>query len=154
VVARTFAKAWGLAGLRIGYAAACPELVGYLHKVRPMYEVNTVAVAVLEQMLEHADAVRASVERLNAGRDGLLAAMDALGLPTLHAKGNFAHVRFGDHEPAVHEALAGLVLYRRHSNDACLRGFSRLSATTPARFQPIIQQIRKVVAGQAGEDQR
>src|SRR5262249_55964526 len=51
VVARTFAKAWGLAGLRIGYGVAAPACAKLLHKVRPMYEVNTLAVAVMERML-------------------------------------------------------------------------------------------------------
>jgi histidinol-phosphate aminotransferase len=152
VVARTFAKAWGVAGLRIGYAAACPELTGVLHKTRPMYEVNSVAVAVMERMLDHVDEVLASVARLNEGRDAFLAAMDRLGLPTVHARGNFAHVLFGSHGPAVHQALAGLALYRGDSNDTCLKGYSRFSATTRERFQPIIQRIEQVVAGSTAED--
>jgi histidinol-phosphate aminotransferase len=147
VVARTFAKAWGLAGLRIGYAAACPELVAHLHKVRPMYEVNTMAVAVVEGMLDHGADILASVERLNQGRDAFLTAMDSFGLETIHSRGNFAHVRFGQHGPAVHDALGDIVLYRRESQDACLKGYSRFSATTTERFRPIIERIRAVVLG-------
>lgn len=146
VVARTFAKAWGVAGLRIGYGVANAAVTRLLHKVRPMYEVNTVAVAMMERLLDHADAMRASVLRLTAGRNAFLDAMEGLGFRVLRARGNFLHVAFGTHAAAVHAALADLVLYRRDSNDPCLKGFSRFSATTEERFQPVIERIRSVVA--------
>lgn len=147
VVARTFAKAWGLAGLRIGYAAATPAVAHVLHQVRSMYEVNTVAVAVMERMLDHRDEMLASVRRLNAGRDGFLAVMRALGLRTLPGHGNFLHVAFGAHAPAVHAALSDMVLYRRDSREPCLAGFSRFSSTTAELFRPVIERIREVVGG-------
>jgi histidinol-phosphate aminotransferase len=146
VVARTFAKAWGLAGLRIGYCAAHPALVRLLHKVRPMYEVNTVAVAMMQRMLPHVDAMLASVARLNAGRDAFLDAMAGLGFPVVRARGNFAHAAFGVHAPAIHRALESLVLYRRDAPEPCLRGYSRFSATTRERFGPIVDRIRGAVA--------
>jgi len=145
VIARTFAKAWGLAGLRIGYAIGSREVIELLHKVRPMYEVNTLAVAVTERILDYSDEMRASVRRLNAGRDAFLARMECLGLRTFHARGNFLHVAFGVHAPAVHAALEGVVLYRRDFQEPCLRGFSRFSATTEEAFQPVIAAIERVI---------
>jgi histidinol-phosphate aminotransferase len=147
VVARTFAKAWGMAGLRIGYAISHPDMAKLLHKVRPMYEVNTVAVAAMERMLDFAGEVEDSVRRLNAGRDGFLDAMEALGLQVLRAKGNFLHVAFGEKAAAVHAALADKVLYRKDDPyNSALKGYSRFSATTPELFAPIIATIRKVIA--------
>lgn len=146
IVARTFAKAWGLAGLRIGYAIAHEETAALLHKVRPMYEANTVAVAVIERMLDHVGEMTASVARLNAGRDGFLDAMEALALPTVRAKGNFLHVSFGSFEADVYRALAPVVLYRRDGGDECLGGYSRFSATTPALFAPLIERISHVIS--------
>lgn len=145
VVTGTFAKAWGLAGLRIGYAVSCADIARLLHKVRPMYEVNTVAVAVAYKMLDHVDEVMASVGRLNAGRDAFIGEMRSLGLRTLAAHGNFLHVAFGSIANTVHERLKNMVLYRLDGGDGCLKGFSRFSATTVERFQPIIRQIQQVV---------
>jgi histidinol-phosphate aminotransferase len=145
VVARTFAKAWGLAGLRIGYAVAHPTVAALLHKVRSMYEVNTLAVVVVERLLDCRQEMLASVARLNAGRDGFLDAMEALDLPTLRACGNFLHVAFGPAAEAVHAALHDLVLYRKDGGEGCLSGYSRFSATTPSLFEPIISRIRGVV---------
>jgi histidinol-phosphate aminotransferase len=150
-IARTFAKAWGLAGLRVGYVVAQPALVSLLHKVRPMYEVNTLAVAAIERMLDHAADMEASVRRLLAGRDAFLSAMRGLGFRTLRTHGNFLHVGFGDHARAVHAALQDLVLYRRDFSEPCLQGFSRFSATTEAGFQPVIDRIRQTVSAERHE---
>jgi histidinol-phosphate aminotransferase len=147
IVARTFAKAWGLAGLRIGHAVAHPSMATLLHKVRPMYEVNTVAATVVERLLDFEGEMLASVARLNAGRNQLLDAMEGLRLPTIRARGNFMHVAFGAAEPRVYESLKSLVLYRRDGGDGCLRGYSRFSATTPELVAPIIERIEDVVRG-------
>lgn len=145
IVAQTFSKAWGLAGLRIGYCAACPDLVQFLHKVRPMYEVNTLAVAVVDRMLDFSNEMLKSVQRLNAGKVAFLSAMKFLGFKVLQGHGNFLHVAFGSHASQIHEALKKRVLYRQNFNEPCLRGFSRFSAATVELFQPVIECIRSVI---------
>lgn len=149
VVSRSTGKAWGMAGLRIGYGIASPEVVRVLHKVRPMYETSTVAVHAFECMLDHVDAMQASVARLLAGKALFLGEMDRLGFQTLTGAGNFLHVAFGAKAARVHAALAGKVMYRQDFADACLKGFSRFSATTPALFAPVIERIRAAVEGKA-----
>lgn len=141
VVARSTGKAWGLAGLRIGYAIASPEVAVMLHKVRPMYEVNTVAVHAFQRMLDHSDAMQASVGRLMEGKALFLGAMIAMGFKTLSGRGNFLHVAFGDRAPQVHAALASRVYYRQDFAEPCLKGFSRFSCTTPELFAPVIERI-------------
>jgi len=145
VVVRTFAKAWGISGLRIGYAVSCPVVARLLHKVRPMYEVNTVAVVLAERLLDFRDEVLASVQRINAGRDAFLEEMQSLQLRTLKTHGNFLHVAFGRYASAVHAELKKVVLYRLDFSDLCLKDFSRFSATTVERFQPVVEHIRQAV---------
>jgi histidinol-phosphate aminotransferase len=145
VVARSTGKAWGMAGLRIGYGIASPEVAVMLHKVRPMYEVNTVAVHAFERMLDHSDTMQASVGRLMEGKALFLGAMIAMGFKTLSGRGNFLHVAFGPHAPKVHAALADMVLYRQDFAEPCLKGFSRFSCTTPTLFAPVIERIRDAV---------
>lgn len=144
VVARSTGKAWGLAGLRIGYAAASPEVAKILHKVRPMYEVNTVAVHAFARMLDHAGDMMDSVKRLQAGKALFLSAMDKLGYQTLKGQGNFMHVAFGARAEKVHAALEPMVYYRKDFSEPCLKGFSRFSATTPELFKPLIDIISEV----------
>ena len=142
IVTRSTGKAWGLAGFRIGYAAASTPVAHALHKVRAMYETSTFAAAVFENMIEHEDAMRQSVARLEAGKALFLDAMERLGYRVLRGAGNFLHVAFGADAPAVHAALKGHVYYRVDFKEPCLAGFSRFSATTPALFEPVIERIR------------
>jgi len=146
VVCRSTGKAWGMAGLRIGYGVASPEVARALHKVRPMYEVNTVAVHAFERMLDHVDAMEASVARLQAGKSLFLDAMQALNFGVLHGAGNFCHVAFGERADAVHAALDGKVMYRKNFAEPCLKGYSRFSATTPELFGSVIAMIQRAAA--------
>ncbi|MBU6298861.1 MAG: aminotransferase class I/II-fold pyridoxal phosphate-dependent enzyme [Alphaproteobacteria bacterium] len=144
-VARTAAKAWGMSGLRIGWGISSPAVTAMMHKVRPMYECSTIAMAALEVMIDHEDTSRASVARLEAGKKVFLDAMEELGLRVLRGKGNFMHVAFGAHAEAVHTRLSTLCYYRRDFKEPCLKGFSRFSSTTAELFQPIIKAISEVV---------
>ena len=145
VVARTFAKAWGLAGLRFGYAATNRQIAEFLHKARPMYEVNTLAVVFMERMLDHAPSMLASVARLNAGKAYFLKAMDEFGFETLQGEGNFLHVAFGAQQDKIVHALSKRVLFRHDFSEPCLRGYSRFSSTTVDLFRPVIDIIADAV---------
>lgn len=145
VVCRSTGKAWGMAGLRIGYVAAHPRVAQLLHKARSMYEVGAFPAAVFDRMLDHQREMYDSVARLQDGKAMFLAAMNDLGLRTLAGQGNFLHVAFGIHAEAVHAALADIVLYRRDFAEPCLNGFSRFTATTSSLFEPMIKRIKAVI---------
>jgi histidinol-phosphate aminotransferase len=140
VVTRTFAKAWGLAGLRIGYAAAHPDMAATLHKVRPMYEVNGFALAAMEKLLAHEEWVMASVKRINDGKEYFINRMNSRGLQTMDCAGNFLHVNFGNQRTAVHAALDGKVLFKPDFIEPCLKGFSRFSSA-PENVLAIVADI-------------
>ena len=142
IVTRSTGKAWGIAGLRIGYAVAAPEIATILHKVRAMYETSTVAMTLFERLLDHEDAMRASVSRILDGKAVFLEAMEAFGFKTLHNHGNFCHVAFGEQAPAIHAALAEHVYYRRDFTQDCLKGFSRFSVAPEELLAPVIEKIR------------
>jgi len=145
IVARTFAKAWGLAGLRIGYVVACPETIEYFHKVRPMYEVSTVAGEIVLAMLSNEDQMLQSVQRLKQGGRYFSDEMSFLGFKCIRGAGNFLHVSFGAAENLVHQALDGHVLYRKNFTDECLQGYSRFSFTTTEQFESIVRIIKKAL---------
>ncbi len=145
LVARTFSKAWGLAGLRAGYMIGHPETVEWFHRTRPMYEIGGFADAFLLRAISEPSQMLESVARLNAGRDYFAAAMTELGFPCLPSGGNFVHVAFGERAEDVHCALASLVLYRADANDPCLSGYSRFSSTTVELFEPVIETISTVL---------
>jgi len=104
VVARTFSKAYGLAGLRIGYAVAQPAFTARLNRRRPRFNVSSPAQAAAVAALADAEFLARSYELNTLGRDQLAHAFDQLGLEQVPSAGNFIMVRVGD-APTVHAAL-------------------------------------------------
>lgn len=145
IVARTFAKAWGLAGLRIGYAVGHPETIAYYHKMRPMYELGSLSISFMERMMDHVNQMEDSVNRLLDGKQYFASEMKALGFHVLPTEGNFQHVAFGERAEIIHKKLEDIVLYRKTFAEHSLSGFSRFSVTTRQRFKPIVEAIKAVI---------
>ncbi len=95
VVARTFSKIHGLAGLRVGYACGHPELIQLMHKARAPFNVTSVALAAAEAALQDDDFTRRSVASNNAGRVQLTAGLEKSGLTYVPGAGNFLMIRVG-----------------------------------------------------------
>jgi len=145
VVVRSFSKAWGAAGLRVGYALANNELTILLHKQRPMYEIGNVSAKAIEILLDHEKDMLQSVNKVNAGKKYFQDSMKDLGLLSYESYGNFVHVRFGKYADEAHKILEGKVYYRKDFTNPCLEGYSRFSTTTKERFKPIIESITNIV---------
>lgn len=141
LIARTFSKAWGLAGLRTGYLVGHPETIEWFHRTRPMYEIGEYANAFLSVAIKDHAEMTASVARLTAGKIFFAESMTSLGFRMLASGGNFQHVAFGDSASRIHSALRPFALYRADSDFDCLRGFSRFSSTTRDLFSPIVDVI-------------
>ena len=152
VVVRSFSKAWGAAGFRVGYALANNELISFLHKQRPMYEIGNVSAKAIEILLDHEQDMRLSVERVNSGKKYFQDAMKAINIFSYESYGNFLHVRFESYAPAIHKALEDKVYYRKDFEHPCLQGYSRFSSTSIERFKPIIECITDVVSQHKKEE--
>lgn len=144
VISRTFAKAWGLAGLRIGYGIANKELIKYMNKVKSMYEVNTFAAHLIPHLLLKNKNVINSVKSLNNSKKFFLKELNNMGFTTLKSHGNFCHVKFGNKSQKIHSALKKKVLYKENFSEDCLQGYSRFSLTNQKNFKKIISIISKI----------
>ncbi|MDQ0142529.1 histidinol-phosphate transaminase [Cupriavidus necator] len=100
MLSRTFSKAYGLAGLRIGYAVAQPELTDLLNRIRQPFNVNSVAQAAAIAALADADFLGRSAALNRDGKRQLTQAFDRLGLEYVPSSGNFVLVRVGDDDGA------------------------------------------------------
>ncbi len=89
ITLRTFSKAYGLAGLRVGYAMAQPEAIDLLNKVRQPFNVNAMAQAAALAALEDKDYLVASRQMLKEGRAQMMAGMRTLGLDPVESVTNF-----------------------------------------------------------------
>jgi len=105
IVTRTFSKAYGLAGLRVGYALSHPSVAGMLNRVRQAFNVNSVALAAARAALEDVEHLQRSVETNRAGMAQLQAGLDALGVGHLPSVGNFVLVDCARPAAPVYDAM-------------------------------------------------
>lgn len=145
IVARTFAKAWGIAGLRIGYSVAHPETTELLHKMRPMYETSSLAIEFMYRMLDRVKDMELAVSRIIKAKFYFQQEMRHMGFKVLPTAGNYLHVAFGKNGPAIHKALAGKVLYRVSFDQICLKGYSRFSVGTKQVMKKVVEHIKQVM---------
>lgn len=96
IVLRTFAKIYGLAGLRLGYAFGHPDVMGYLERARPTFNVNALAQAAGLAALEDGDHVALSRTHANACRAQFMSELVGLGLKPIPSNTNFIAVEVGD----------------------------------------------------------
>lgn len=101
VVTRTFSKAFGLAGLRSGYAIAHPEIVEQLDKVRLAFAINSLAQAGMLAAIEHEDAALENVRALQSERDRFTEALDRAGIAHVRSEANFVFLPIGEATSAV-----------------------------------------------------
>ncbi|MGW0915097.1 histidinol-phosphate transaminase [Streptomyces sp. NPDC002784] len=141
VVSRTMSKAFGAAGLRLGYLAAHPAVVDAVQLVRLPYHLSAVTQATALAALEHTDTLLGYVEQLKTERDRLVAELRALGYAVVESDANF--VQFGlfeDSHTAWQQILDRGVLVR----DNGIPGWLRVSAGTPAENDAFLDAVREL----------
>ncbi len=89
VITRTFSKAYGLAGLRVGYALAHPRIADLLNRVRQPFNVNNLALAAAQAALGDTAFVEQSYALNQQGMREIVSGVTALGLPHIPSQGNF-----------------------------------------------------------------
>lgn len=105
VVLRTFSKAYGLAGVRVGYAISHPSVAGMLNRVRQAFNVSSIALAGAAAALDDPAHVAAAVALAVAERGRVAARLAAIGTTVLPSAGNFLLLHVGAGAGARFDAL-------------------------------------------------
>jgi histidinol-phosphate aminotransferase len=95
IISRTFSKAYGLAGLRVGYAIAHEQITNMMNRVRQPFNVNSVAQAAAVAALHDMDFVKQTYELNQRGMQQIIAGLDKLGLSYIPSYGNFICFHIG-----------------------------------------------------------
>lgn len=151
VVLRTFSKAWGLAGLRVGYAVGSPDAITAMRAAGAPYPVSSVSLAIAARWVEEGEgAVLASVERVKEERRALAALLAELGIDARPSQANFVLARFRD-AGLVRDCLAGLgIAVRAFPDRPELVDALRISLPgDPDRFARLCHGLRAAVAPEA-----
>jgi histidinol-phosphate aminotransferase len=116
IVTRTFSKAYGLAGLRVGYALSHPQVADLLNRVRHPFNVNMVAQAAALAALDDSKHLQHCVQRNREGMQQLLAGFRKLGLPYIESAGNFVALQTGRGQQCYEALLQRGVIVRPIAN--------------------------------------
>ncbi|MFP5369504.1 MAG: histidinol-phosphate transaminase [Actinomycetes bacterium] len=141
VVSRTMSKAFGMAGLRLGYLAADEAVVDALQLVRLPYHLSSLTQAAARTALAHTDALLATVDAVKAQRDRIVAALPGLGLTSVPSDANFVLFgQFADAHAAWQALLDRDVLVR----DVGLPGWLRVTAGTTEETTAFLTALSEV----------
>ena len=116
LISRTFSKAYGLAGLRVGYGLGSADVIDLLNRVRQPFNVNAPALAAAEAALDDSEFLARSYALNSAGMAQLVSGLDALGVDTVPSKGNFLLAKVGDAARINAELLARGLIVRPVAN--------------------------------------
>lgn len=142
LVTRTFSKAYGLSGLRIGYGVAPAPIAAALNQVREPFNVNSLAqvaaVAALDDTA-HLEATRAYVR---AGKQAIIRVLDELGVRYVPSAANFLLIELGGRARAVAQALLARGIIVREMTAWHLDGCVRVTIGTPAETERFLTALR------------
>ena len=146
VVIRTFSKAYGLAGLRIGYAVSDAGIADLLNRVRQPFNVSQLGLAAAAAAWRDQDHVVRSVALAANGAEQVRRGLERLGLPALPSAGNFLLVEFGPMATQVYQRLLhGGVIVRPLANYG-LDTFLRITIGTEPQNVRLLAGLARVLA--------
>lgn len=148
ILMRTFSKIYGLAGLRIGYGVAHPELVTALEKIRQPFNINLLAQTAAIAALDDTGHVRKTRANNFQGLQFFQQAFTELKLEYIPSHANFILVRMG-HGQRVFEALQSRGVITRPMGGYQLPEWIRISIGTPAENQRCRETLKSVLLTQS-----
>jgi histidinol-phosphate aminotransferase len=143
-VARTFSKAYGLAGMRLGVLAAASEHTRVLRRVCPPFNVNVFALECLSEALADREFVEGYVRQVTATREWLRHELELLGLKCWPSCTNFVLVKFGEMKDAILAAMLtqGIALRDRPDCPGCVR----ISIGTQREMERVLAVLEPMVS--------
>jgi histidinol-phosphate aminotransferase len=146
VVGRTFSKAYGLAGLRIGCLVGAPALLETIRPAIPVYSVNVAAAVALPAALEDRDHLHAYLRQVTESKALLYAACDRLGLGYWPSDANYVLVDAGDRAAALVSGAAARGVYLRdRSTEMGCAGCVRISTGIVAHTRRCIDVLEEIL---------
>jgi histidinol-phosphate aminotransferase len=146
-VARTFSKAYGLAGLRVGALAGNPEHIQMVSKVASPYNVNGIALACLPTALADQDYISQYVSQVRQGRDELQREFAGWGIRHWPSQANFVLASFGPLKTEFVKSMRSRgVLVRDRSRDYDCDGCVRITLGTTQHTAQLLHALRETLA--------
>ena len=146
MIARTFSKAFGLAGFRVGYIVASPDLISVLNKFRPMYEISSPGVIAASAMLKHFTYVKSYCTDVMESKRWLAEELRAKSIPVINTNTNFIHIDFGVNKDLIlAELSASNFLLQGGLRLKSYEDYSRVSIGAMSIMKKFLCSIRELI---------
>jgi histidinol-phosphate aminotransferase len=145
LILRTFSKAHGLAGIRLGYACGNPELLRFFARVRNSFSVSVVAEAAGLAAIRDADHIRKTVENNAVGAAWLLEQFNGLGVKAIPTSANFIHFTVDEDAGAFTKRMQAEGVIVRSLVPWGAPNAIRVSIGTPEQNETFIRALKKLV---------
>ena len=147
VTLRTFSKAYGLAGFRIGYGIMDSEVAQILNRIRQPFNVNSLAQAAAEAAFEDEEFLKFSITSTHEGLDYLIRELTQMGLTVLPTQSNFFMVDVKQEASKVFQAMLKEGVIVRSMASYGFDSFLRVNAGTPVENRAFIDALNRVLKG-------
>lgn len=146
VVLRTLSKAWGLAGIRLGYGIAHPTVISYLMKIKPPYNINALTSIEALKALDNVELVEQRITTIIIERKRLAAALaDVSVVQTVFpSDANFLLVRCTDAAAVYRHLVQRGIIVRDRSAEPKLENCLRITVGTPEQNNILIQTMKEL----------
>ena len=142
IVTRTFSKAFGLAGLRLGCILTNAEIAEPMRRSQNPFAVNSLALACALEAIKHEQYVARYARQVCSNRDRLCRFFDKIGIPYVPSSSNFVLARMGAKASEIALKLRGQdILIRDWSYDPRLQGYLRFTAGSTQQTRRLIQGL-------------
>ena len=145
IITRTFSKAYGLAGLRVGYSISHPEITNLINRVRQPFNVNSLALSAATAALRDNQYIEKSVAFNFAGMQKLIQAFDEMKLPYIDSACNFVSVDVGRPAGEIYEKLLREGVIVRPVGNYGMPQHLRVSIGTETENQRFINTLEKIL---------
>jgi histidinol-phosphate aminotransferase len=143
---RTFSKAYGLAGLRIGYGLARPELTDYINRVRQPFNVNSLAQAAALGALKDKAFFEKTRTLIRTGKKTIETGLTRMGLSYVPSQANFILIKVPQKAQTVYEAMLKKGIIIRSMKSYGLDDYIRVNMGLPEENKQFLQALKQVLA--------
>ena len=143
IVLRTFSKIYALAGARLGYAISTPELIHYMDRVRPTFNINRFAYSAGMEAMKDREYFQKCRQMVLDGKKYYYDQFNKMGLFYLPTSANFIFVQVGVDDLKMHEELVKQGVILRPLTPWGYKGFMRITIGTHEQNEKVVKSIQK-----------
>jgi histidinol-phosphate aminotransferase len=144
VVLQTFSKAWGMAALRLGMAFASPEIISFLNKIKPPYNISEATQLIALDALQRADQLPGMISEINQGREYLIQHLPELEVveKIYPSDANFLLIQVTDANKIYNYLLSRGIVVRNRTNQLNCFNCLRISVGKASENQALIRALK------------